>query len=1646
MAVSSNTISGVFEPFAEYVRLQLNIRKTILANPVGAAIDYAFYNSDGEKIDNNIFGNLVNEGFKPDQNISKTSPIPYQMDSQGRIKATVFQKGEGFQTGTRFLPEEYFFTYAVEKQCTIRMMSGVDLKPQEFLTEGLLEEGYEDKKLQGSGLAKQYILESGTQFYNSGGAHGGLREGFTEGELQDETRGFSYGDKNIRSNPDDDFGAVPMPGIVDAEIRTKSDDGALREAKVNFVCHNRRQLEVLELLYMRPGYPVCLEWGWSPYISNFGEREQNDFTIKDDFMSGKKTMNQLNDEIRYYKRLSGGNYDGFIGFVKNFEFKAREDGGYDCVSDIIAHGEILESLKFSKMAVENNKSVSDFYRNYQKYEFIDKFLYYLRSLKYNLDKEGDQYFYSNFHKELLRDSADCANNHPSDPKQYWVNTQKFTNLRENGTTDKYDGFLCMYNKGELYFYTERRDENITIPTSAYFAVYKNEIRANNDNPGTDRDPGESIQNESTTYNPFHRRELNKTHQIYKEGFNDIVQLYSFIAKVPYGDVKSSLINMGIGRGFDFNAQDGENPMRHIDRRDAAEAGIGYEAETLEERYGYDYNAEYWDSNAGVGFQSMLGGTILKQISRVRDISAADSGYQKDVFIRWDMICQIMNHLSTSNPVGFKESLEKITHFDASIQPEYQYALHGAMNPLGAGISYTSNFYENQDPNNYTEGILIEGLSGRFSIDYYSDLGGGSEVDYKTIIQDYTIINRLAEPLVEMTYINPGAETWSNSAPNKGQTPWSGRYFYLPYGAPKKRQTDPPRPANLESERIKTNQTTTTINDVEQTQEIVLDMPSSAPGGDSDGSIIEEHDGYHDLIGHSYDPSICIMPHSPVLDSLYNEGRFYFDTDITDRGYMTWETIQREADEVNMKIAEGEFEVEYGTGGFPEYYNEYAYRYFRQINDDRAAGRSVAGSINPLTTGFGPFVSYEPWNPSDNNLKSTDWNGIDDTGTVYVQQQIEELEGNLTNGSTQRNSIGLIYLNLNFLIDTYESMRLKKVTSKSDDSDSYVTLDTSFNMFDYIKAVWDGVNASCGHVYDFRIHSEHEKPSKIRILDFKVQGQPSDWIYTFEPQGLRSITRDFYFDSKISSDMSSAISIAAQAPSLASDLEALSFRAFHRDIQSRFTSKEFLEAEHQAEKDLLKSQLERDLQRVSEIYESLWVFMGKLNSSNWVRYNKAHSAYKMTPDKAAAMVTELPGLLTSIRSRYPLVNLDKQPHPKAGQYRPGTTNESSAIIPLQFNIKLDGIAGILPLQIFKVQKERLPKAYQRDDIVFVVKSEVHKITSTQDWTVDITGQMALIDSNANLEGFNPTEEFEDISVITNTEPDKEDWINPYPGEFEKTSDWPTRFKRQWNTLLKKYHAGLDLGIPCGTPLLAPRDCKVIRTQGMDGYGFVIVVEFDEEFIDLLHEDAVRMPWSNNVYEDFGQMKVSKEDEYSFAISARLNFPADMTVRDSNGNPTQGVKRALFAHLGSMDVKVGDRIKQGEKLGTTGKSNKHDGTNVRGACHLHYELGTEDAFGSGWFDRSSSVYTDFSSYKNPDNTVPMGISGTQKQFWRRKHKNHRWREVKPTDNNGNPIPDDELDTIKETSDEAKARRSQSVKLIRIKKALFDPKRFINYPDNF
>ena len=197
-----------------------------------------------------------------------------------------------------------FFVNAGTRQCIIRMSSGcnlTDLGSEEFVDKG---EGpnstntYErSKHIKGSGLARRYVLQGGTlaidretlEYSNITNTNisdteqipfGSKKVNAVEGQdtrvrkekykyrlgnrsgfagVSKNRFGTAYGDPTIRANPGEDYGSVPMPGITMANIRTKSAYGSLREAKVDFVCHNQRQLEALELLYMRPGIPILLE-------------------------------------------------------------------------------------------------------------------------------------------------------------------------------------------------------------------------------------------------------------------------------------------------------------------------------------------------------------------------------------------------------------------------------------------------------------------------------------------------------------------------------------------------------------------------------------------------------------------------------------------------------------------------------------------------------------------------------------------------------------------------------------------------------------------------------------------------------------------------------------------------------------------------------------------------------------------------------------------------------------------------------------------------------------------------------------------------------------------------------------------------------------------------------------------------------------------------------------------------------------------------------------------------------------------------------------------------------------------------------------------------------------------------------------------
>lgn len=301
-------------------------------------------------------------------------------------------------------------TWTLNKSCTIRMASCVNLIDDDILEISKNNPAINrlaEKDLLGPGLALAYILEGGTiikgakqvKVKNEGGE---IENKLTINKKSLKRRGFPgtgrplgapYGDPIIRGDAKDGYGIVPMPGIMKVDIATKSAYGSLREAKVEFVCHNLRQLEILELLYMRPGYPVLLEWGWTPFINNEG-KITNDFVggyISEDpsFYKNSITQAGIQDAIFSRKKKNHGCYDGLLGLVKNFSFTLREDGGFNCTTELMGMGEVLGSLKGEYRIINASDGTRKSIPRLQ--QFIDKTIDYvgMRGIGFDDDIAAD---------------------------------------------------------------------------------------------------------------------------------------------------------------------------------------------------------------------------------------------------------------------------------------------------------------------------------------------------------------------------------------------------------------------------------------------------------------------------------------------------------------------------------------------------------------------------------------------------------------------------------------------------------------------------------------------------------------------------------------------------------------------------------------------------------------------------------------------------------------------------------------------------------------------------------------------------------------------------------------------------------------------------------------------------------------------------------------------------------------------------------------------------------------------------------------------------------------------------------------------------------------------------------------------------------
>lgn len=256
------------------------------------------------------------------------------------------------------------------KGAWIRVTSGINVIPLEYqedyssLEDSELEESDRDSivstlKSVGNEPAFRSILSGGTLYteYNTQNdkttSSTGIRGGFNAYQ-----KSLNSGNGVYEQSPE--YGYRPMPGITDFDVRSKSSYGALKEIEIKIKANNREQLDMLDRLYLRPGYDMLVEFGNASYLDVNGEPNIQINGVYKEFLKGISPK-KIQDKIKEVKQKSDYNYEGLIGKVINFSWDYSTDGSYDCSLKLISKGELIESLSSNKHATKDHpfKKFSD---------------------------------------------------------------------------------------------------------------------------------------------------------------------------------------------------------------------------------------------------------------------------------------------------------------------------------------------------------------------------------------------------------------------------------------------------------------------------------------------------------------------------------------------------------------------------------------------------------------------------------------------------------------------------------------------------------------------------------------------------------------------------------------------------------------------------------------------------------------------------------------------------------------------------------------------------------------------------------------------------------------------------------------------------------------------------------------------------------------------------------------------------------------------------------------------------------------------------------------------------------------------------------------------------------------------------------------
>jgi hypothetical protein len=230
--------------------------------------------------------------------------------------------------------------YLNNRNAWVKLASSVDIleklgleKLQNIKIEG--KEGY-----LGTKLAEKAILFNSLSSFNPSTKSYSDRRANISNSTSLWNDNFAYGIGGT------DFGIQPPPGIISVNVDSLN-RGSIRKANITLKAYNKFQFDIIEILYLRLGFTMMLEWGWDKFLNNEGNIQETGNTIIEEewFTSNGTTQLQMLNSIQKKRKDYQGNYDGFFGKVSNFTWNFNTDGSYDISIDLITLGDVIESLK-----------------------------------------------------------------------------------------------------------------------------------------------------------------------------------------------------------------------------------------------------------------------------------------------------------------------------------------------------------------------------------------------------------------------------------------------------------------------------------------------------------------------------------------------------------------------------------------------------------------------------------------------------------------------------------------------------------------------------------------------------------------------------------------------------------------------------------------------------------------------------------------------------------------------------------------------------------------------------------------------------------------------------------------------------------------------------------------------------------------------------------------------------------------------------------------------------------------------------------------------------------------------------------------------------------------------------------------------------